>query len=167
MCATSSLTFTFCEDFFTRPLANPDPRFRTHNNRILPAHGRWLWGGLVIVSTMYPFSILTAAANLVYRAEPQDGLNFVDSAGRQRAAMGFYSAGLVFSLLHFLWGPRAMRLLASIRNDRNSEGDTKRDNTAVMKEWLNLNATRGILADFPGWACDLISWIIIAPMGAR
>ncbi|RYP00871.1 hypothetical protein DL763_000501 [Monosporascus cannonballus] len=162
---TSSLTFTVtvCEAIFIRPLvemARRDTKLRTHSNRVLPAHGRWLWCGLGIVFSMYPLGIATAIINLATARIASSGEGGGGGmAGSQRIAAGFYAAGIGFSALHFIWGPRAIRLLGSIRRDENMDGDRTRDNTAAMEAWVRLNAVRGILTDFPQWVCYFIAFI--------
>ncbi|KAF2964425.1 hypothetical protein GQX73_g9128 [Xylaria multiplex] len=157
LAATSSLTFTICEDMFIRPLVTYRPDLRPHANRILPAHGQWIWGGLSIIFSMYPISIATAAANLAARDDMVDIMGF---GTRQRIAAGFYAAGLLFSVLHFPFGKRAMHLLWTIRNDKNNDDDIKGDNSALMAAWLRVNAVRGLVADFPGWACYLVALVV-------
>lgn len=157
LAATSSVTFTWCEDFFIRPLITNDTELRSHANRILPRHGRWLWSGLAIVFTTYPLSIATAAANLAHKNGSVD-IHGVEL--RQRIAGGFYLAGLIFSVLHFPWGHRAMHLLRTIRQDTNVEGDKAKDNTAIMATWLKLNALRGLSAEIPSWICYFVAFMV-------
>lgn len=144
--ATSSMTFVFCEDFFIRPLVPaPDSHLRSHANRVLPTHGRWLWPGLGIVTGAWGLSIITAMKNLGQ-----------SPAG---AAEKWYRAGLIFSLLHFAWGYRALWLLWTIRNDGGDDEDHQKDNSAFMGAWLRVNAWRGIMADFPSWVCYLMAFM--------
>ncbi|RYP28942.1 hypothetical protein DL767_006977 [Monosporascus sp. MG133] len=198
--ATSSLTFTVCEDIFIRPLVElPLPglttaaatssfssgakegeeerkkKLRVHNNRVLPGHGRWLRGGLGIVFSMYPLSIATAVANV----------NIATATALPPMAVKLYTVGAVFSALHMVFGPRAMSLLASIREDKNnvrSAAETKakrglssgwlwwftetphyyEDNTAAMEAWLWLNAVRGAVTDFTQWACYLVAFVLVS-----
>ncbi|KAI1147409.1 hypothetical protein F4825DRAFT_150171 [Nemania diffusa] len=157
LAATSSLTFTVCEDMFIRPLVTYQPGLRSHANRILPTHGKWLWGGLSIVFSMYPISIATAAVNL---ATKDSAVDITGPETRQRVAAAFYLAGLVFSVLHFPFGKRAMYLLWTIRNDKNDDNNVKADNSAMMAAWLRVNAIRGLVADFPGWVCYLIAYVV-------
>lgn len=141
------MTFVLCEDFFIRPLT-PAPKtdLRQFANRVLPTHGRWLWPGLGIVATTWGLSIATAVSNLVQ--QPIAG------------AANWYRAGLVFSILHFAWGYRAMWLLGTIRNDGNDDEDERKDNVAHMKAWLQVNAWRGGLADLPSWLCYFVAFML-------
>lgn len=153
--ATSSMAFVVCEDFFIRPLAPaPHSDLRPHANRLLPAHGRWLWPGLGVVGSSWGLSIATAITNL----------------SLTRAAAGFqgwgvvtdkwYRAGLCFSALHFVFGYRSMWLLWTIRKDGNDDEDANKDNVAYMKAWLRMNVWRNVLADLPSWLCYLVAFII-------
>ncbi|KUI64394.1 hypothetical protein VM1G_11191 [Cytospora mali] len=148
--ATSSMTFVVCEDFFIRPLAPaPQSDLRRHANRLLPAHGRWLWPGLGVVGASWGLSIATAIANLRPPVAQGGG-----------AADKWYRAGLCFSALHFAFGYRAMWLLWTIRKDGNDDEDEKKDNVAYMKAWLRVNFWRGLLADLPSWLCYLVAFIL-------
>ncbi|KAI1322675.1 hypothetical protein F5Y16DRAFT_30839 [Xylariaceae sp. FL0255] len=106
---------------------------------------------------MYPISIATAAANLAKRDSAVDLMGF-DT--RPRVAAAFYLVGLVFSVLHFPFGKRAMYLLWTIRTDKNDDGDVQSDNSAMMAKWLRVNAIRGFVADFPGWAAYLVAFVV-------
>ena len=156
--ATSYITFTFCEDTFIRPLLHTAPssastELRQHANRIQPAFiNSFTPRGLPFIFLTYPLSIATAAANLKQHDSP--GVSFAgDAAPGARAAAAFYLAGLVFSVLHMPFGPTAMKWLKRVGEDKGIEGDAGADNTAGLVSWLRVNATRGILADFPSWVC--------------
>jgi hypothetical protein len=160
--ATSSLTFTLCEDTFIRPLIHKSSstvskEARRHVNSILPSHGRWTQRGLAVIFITYPISIATAAANL---ARPDGHVDMSTGASyNSRVAAGFYLAGLIFSVLHFPFGPSAMSYLKRVAENRGVEGDEKADNTAIMVSWLRINLMRGIMADIPSWACYFIAFM--------
>lgn len=149
--ATSSMTFVVCEDFFIRPLAPaPHSDLRPHANRLLPAHGRWLWPGLGVVGVSWGLSIATAITNLTLPvAGPQGGV-----------ADKWYLAGLCFSASHFVFGYKAMWLLWTIRKDGNDDEDERKDNVSYMKAWLRMNIWRGVVADFPSWLCYFMAFML-------
>ncbi|KAK0618508.1 hypothetical protein B0T17DRAFT_538108 [Bombardia bombarda] len=165
--ATSSVTFTLSEDTFIRPLTHTAPspasvELRRHANRILPSHGRWTRRGLAVIFITYPLSIATAIANLARRHDNAQ-VDFSPNAPyNARAAAAFYLAGLVFSVIHFPFGPRAMSLLKRIRKDTGgveADVDPAQDNTASMASWLRINAIRGVVADVPSWVCYFAAFL--------
>lgn len=160
--ATSSLTFTLCEDTFIRPLMHESSstagkEARRHVNSILPSHGRWTRRGLTVIFTTYPLSIATAIANLA-RSDAHVDLSKTASYNA-RVAAGFYLTGLLFSVLHFPFGPSAMACLKRVADNKGVEGDEKADNTASMVSWLRINLTRGLVADLPSWACYFVAFM--------
>ncbi|KAG8158082.1 hypothetical protein KVR01_011843 [Diaporthe batatas] len=144
--ATGSIMFTISEDTFIRPLMRTAPtpaerEARRHANRILPKLMGFTRNGLAIIFTTYPISLSA------------------DAARNPRIAAGFYLAGLIFSVLHMPFGPSAMRLLESVREDKGAADDVTRDNTASMLSWLRINTIRACVADFPSWACYFMAFI--------
>ncbi|KAK4217475.1 hypothetical protein QBC37DRAFT_414589 [Rhypophila decipiens] len=161
--ATSSVTFTLCEDTFIRPLVHTSPsassaELRRHVNRMLPSHGRWTRRGLFVIFITYPLSIATAAVNLARHDNGQVDFSG-DASYNARVAAGFYLAGLVFSVIHFPFGPRAMGFLKRVREDSGSDDDPAQDNTASMSSWLRINAIRGVVADVPSWVCYFAAFL--------
>jgi len=159
--ATSSVTFTLCEDTFIRPLMYTgtlvsDVELRHYANRILPGQGRFIRRGLPIVFITYPLSIATAAAN----AARHDGRVDIYGDNDARLAAGFFLAGLAFSLLHFVFGQKAVALLKQVRENKGIDGDPVADNTAMMSSWLRINAIRGLVADVPSWACYFSAFLL-------
>ena len=161
--STASLIFTFSEDIFLRGFvhASPTPaevQLRHHANRILPTHlNHFFRPGLTIIFTTYPLSIATAAANI---ARHDTQVNISGLGATAKAAAGFYIAGLAFSVLHFPFGPTAMRYIKQMREDQGVEGKEKEDNVAIMGKWLKINAIRGAVADFPAWACYFVAFVL-------
>lgn len=146
LATTSSVTFTVCSDLFLRPLI-PEPgkpSLRSHVNRTLPMHGRFIWRAVPVLASIYAVNIGTAVVNLTRSSD---------------TAKTFYAAGLSFTLLHFLWGRRAMHLLWTIRNDINIEDDEGKDNVAAIVAWVHLNVTRAICSDLPGWVCYFLAFM--------
>jgi hypothetical protein len=162
--ATSSVTFTFAEDVFVRPLVHTAPstreiELRGHANRILPAfvHG-FFKRGIVLILVSYPLSFATAIANLS-RSE-NGAVSFAsDAPPLARAAAGFYLAGLFFSVMHFPFAFWAMPPLDMAKADGGKDDDPKKDNTAAIGTWLTVNAWRGALADFPSWICYFVAFM--------
>jgi hypothetical protein len=160
--ATSYVTFTFSEDTLVRPLVRTstsaaEAKIRRHANRILPSLCAFTRRGLPYIFLSYPISIATAATNLV-KAGP--GVSFASDASSQaRTAAILYSAGLVFSVLHFPLGPTAMSYLDRVGTDQGVEGDLEADNTANMASWLRINAIRGVVADIPSLICYFFAFL--------
>ena len=155
--ATSSVTFTLSEDTFIRPLVHTSPstssaELRRHVNRMLPSHSRWTRRGLAVIFITYPLSIATAAVNLARHDNGKVDLSR-NASYNARVAAGFYLAGLIFSVLHFPFGPRAMGYLKRVGEDSGSDDDPEKDNTANVVSWLRINAIRGVVADVPSWVC--------------
>ncbi|KAI0202906.1 hypothetical protein F4808DRAFT_458613 [Astrocystis sublimbata] len=160
--ATSYVTFTFCEDTFIRPLAHTKPAdkdLRIHANRIFPGLiGRFTARGLPFIFLSYPISIATAAANLA-RAEP--GVTFDTNGSPQaRAAAALYLAGLIFSVLHFPFGPTAMSYLDPVAAAKTEDDDPQTDNTSKIVTWLKLNTIRGLAADLPSWISYFAAFLL-------
>ncbi|KAJ3565668.1 hypothetical protein NPX13_g7420 [Xylaria arbuscula] len=160
--ATSYVTFTFCEDTFIRPLVHNEPsktELRKNANRVLPGFiSRFTRRGLPFIFLSYPISIATAAANL---ANTQPSVTFdVNGSFQARAAAALYLAGLIFSVLHFPFGPTAMSYLNPVAAARGDEDDLQTDNTSKMTKWLKLNAIRGIAADLPSWASYFAAFLL-------
>ncbi|KAI0010867.1 hypothetical protein F4779DRAFT_575760 [Xylariaceae sp. FL0662B] len=156
LASTSALTFTVSEDLFMRAL-KVDPQLRPHANRILPAHVRaWLPGALAVVFGTHPLAIAAASANLCIRDFHVD---LTGARYNQRLAAGFYLAGLAFSVTHFLFGVRALKLLFSMRNDTNVHNDLAKDNSTALKAWVHLNAICGVISDLPAWVCYFVAFV--------
>ncbi|KAI1490016.1 hypothetical protein F5X96DRAFT_670137 [Biscogniauxia mediterranea] len=158
LASTSALTFTISEDLFIRSLKTEDPELRALINRVLPAHVKaWIPGAFSLIIGLYSLSISTAAANLGVRDIHVD----ISGASRnQHLAAGFYLAGLVFNLVHFVFGRHAVTRLFSLRSDKGVNGDRDRDNSASLKAWVHINAIRGIVADLPAWICYFVAFIV-------
>lgn len=163
--ATGSVMFTISEDTFIKTLMHISPsetsmEARRHANRILPGLMGFTRNGLAIIFTTYPISIATAAANLA-RRDGAVSFSIHSVKSNARVAAGFYLAGLCFSMLHMAFGPSAMKLLGEVRDDKGVDGDTKKDNTAKMLSWLRINTVRGMVADFPSWACYFAAFMLV------
>lgn len=150
LATTSSLTLTVCEDLFIRSLIPKpsEPELRVHANRVLPIQGRFIKPGAPFLASIYGLNIVTGV------------MNFGRSHGSEKL---FYAAGLCFTLLHFVWGQRALHLLSTVRNDQNIDGDENKDNVAAITEWVRLNAIRGVCADFPAWLCYFRAFLLSMP----
>jgi hypothetical protein len=130
---------------------------RRYVNNILPSHGRWTQRGLAFICITYPTSTATAAANL---ARPDKYAYISRGASyNARVAGGLYLAGLLFSVLHFVFGPSAMACLKRVADNKGVEGDERADNTASMISWSRTNLIRGLVADIPSWACYLVAFM--------
>lgn len=110
---------------------------------------------------LYPLAWATAIANL---AVPDEGLNLRGETNTSKAAFGLYLAGLLFSVGHFLWGPRAKALMGAISGGKSVDspgGDIEtRDKVSVLKVWIKMNIVRGLVVDLPGWACFFAGFLV-------
>ncbi|KAI1822718.1 hypothetical protein F4861DRAFT_373261 [Xylaria intraflava] len=175
---TSSLTMTFCEDLFLRPNTEHNQAGRNHVNRVLPSYiARFFPRGFAYILIIYPASWASAIANLAVRTPSMHPYAHDPSSpnlAAARAAWGLYAAGLVFSLAHFAWGPKARDLMNSIARsqpstdpdpdpDPNAKGggeNAAADQIPTLEAWLKLNTVRGLLVDVPAWACFLVGFLI-------
>ena len=94
-----------------------------------------------MIFTFYPISSLLAIANI-----------YTGDAGE---AKKFYWAGLAFTIGHFLFGKKAIRLLNAIKTD-----ESKGNSTTDLKDWLDNNTLRSFSVDLPGWASFVAAALI-------
>lgn len=140
---SSYLTFTAAEDLYFRPYLLPSVVPAADN--VLPQYiTAWYSSGMVLIFTIYPLTWVSAIANL-----PVDGL-----VHKSLAAFILYALGLAFSIGHMLWGPRAMRLLNSIKS-KEGMGSTE-----IVRVWCRMNIIRGLLVDIPAWGCFLAAFLL-------
>lgn len=108
---------------------------------ILP---KWFkaWGpkGTLVLFSSFPWSWGVGMANVWALRH----LSWTD----WRGANIWYAAGTAFSMGHMLFGPKALNLLAKIRN-----GEPKGRPTESLGEWLTMHATRTFLMDLPAVIC--------------
>ncbi|KAI6084432.1 hypothetical protein F4821DRAFT_261952 [Hypoxylon rubiginosum] len=190
MTTTSTLTLTFCEDLFLRPHTQLSGTARDHANGVLPPYiARWFPPGFAYILVFYPATWALAIANLAVRTASFDPYYYSQRSAdaTSRAAWSLYAAGLVFSLAHFAWGPKAKGLLDAVAAngpravahsaDRTNAGNTISDDSCtssdeadgeikdsmpILRDWLRLNAIRGISVDVPAWACFFIGFLLSA-----
>lgn len=151
---TSTLTFTFCEYLFLVPYTNYPNRLHGTVNEALPPYvSRWFPPAFRYILVMYTFTWGVAVANL---AVQMDGLSISGpSSGTNAAAWSLYLVGLVFSIGHMAWGPKAKGLMDAIGKEEQNK-----ESISIMKKWLRLNTVRGFLADVPAWACFLAGFLV-------
>ncbi|KJR79974.1 uncharacterized protein SPSK_00601 [Sporothrix schenckii 1099-18] len=120
--------------------------------------------GLSAILTLYPLTWVVAGANLALghpasRLAALLGLDGDGGLGIAPAARRLYIAGLVCSVGHMLFGPRALDLMQTIgalggKAGKDTETpEKKHDNLHLLQTWLQLHLTRTFLADVPGWLC--------------
>ncbi|OBT71248.1 hypothetical protein VF21_09483 [Pseudogymnoascus sp. 05NY08] len=109
------------------------PAYRVQANALLPA---WFatWGkkGSHVLFSSFPLSLVAGILN-IFTSE--------DVTGKM-----WYGAGVAFTFAHFLYGKKALRLLAAIRN-----GEPKGNATESMREWIEMHLFRVVTADAPAF----------------
>lgn len=130
--------------------------------------------GLSAILTLYPLTWVVTGANLALghpasRLASLLGLSTVSGIALAPAARYFYTAGLVFSIGHMLFGPRALDLMETIGklgDKANTETgkadnlDKTQDNLSLLQKWLTLHTTRSFTADIPGWLCFTAAFLL-------
>lgn len=67
--------------------------------------------------------------------------------------LNWYWVGLAFTMGHFAFGPKALGLLAKIRND-----EPKGNGIESLEVWLNMHMLRTFVVDLPA----VLSYVIAA-----
>ncbi|CAK7201903.1 hypothetical protein SEUCBS139899_004618 [Sporothrix eucalyptigena] len=118
--------------------------------------------GLAAILVLYPLTWVVAGANLAL------GRASATAAGRTAlipAARYLYTAGLVFSIGHMVFGPRAkdlMETIGALGDKATVKRDDKEDNLTLLQQWLRLHLTRTFVADVPGWLCFTAAFLLSA-----
>lgn len=152
---TSSLTFSLTQYIFLKPYLDLPPQTvtRPQVNKVLqPYMRRQFPSGLATILVLYPLTWVTAIANLTVGRRALTG-----------PARGFYLAGLVFSVGHMLWAPRAkglMEEIGGVRGDGEGDGEGEGDSVELLGQWLRLHVVRSLVADFPGWVCFTAGFLL-------
>jgi hypothetical protein len=118
-----------------------NPLYRDQATVLLPA---WFktWGQKAtwVLLGSFSFSLGAGLANVV-SVDPGLG-----------ETSWWYCFGLCFTLAHFLYGPKALALLARIKNDTPNG-----DGIVALEEWLKMHVMRALTADLPAWICYIIA----------
>lgn len=140
--STVNLMWAYDEYAFLSSWMNPP--YRTQADILLPhwfknwlQKGTWLPLGL-----SFPMSIGVGLANIFTHGESLQA----------NGALKWYWLGVGFTAAHFLYGPKAMRLLTDIQAG-GSDGKA----TKPMGEWLTMHLTRIITADLPAFVCFTVA----------
>lgn len=141
---TSTITLQFALDEHIFLGTWMQPSFRSQANTHLPA---WFthWGrrGRWIIILGYPANYILAILNLLLSREQ------VLASGADK----WYMLGLLFSAGHIaIFGKRAIKLLAEIKNDV-----PKGNSTYSMGVWLRMNWVRALVTDLPAWFCFIVA----------
>ncbi|KAI4191155.1 MAG: hypothetical protein L6R41_000292 [Letrouitia leprolyta] len=122
--------------FFSAFLA---PRLRAESSKFLP---KWLQIFTVpakwVIFLGYPTTLSFALTN--YFSTSSQSLSFTSS---ERIWYLFGAAG---TIAHFFFAPTALRLLGEMMDERQSDKCLGK-----MKEWLDMNIRRALVADIPAW----------------
>ena len=146
--SAAAVSMTLCEDVFFRPFGKPQAALRPQANRLLRAHvAAFATRGMSMTATFYLGDIAVGTANLM-RLRGSDGLF--------APAPAFYLAGAVFSAMHFAFAPRDIALMNVITDESKVDEAKEKDNCTAMAGWIQMNVTRGLLADFPALICNLV-----------
>ncbi len=140
--STVTLMFAVDEHIFLGTWTRPSIQERA--NKHLPAWFQ-LWGrrGRWVILIGYPTNYALALLNLAVARKA------LYAAG----ATKWYLLGLAFSFGHIaIYGKRAIKLLADIRNDV-----PKGNSTHSMAVWLKMNWIRALTTDLPAWTCFIVA----------
>ncbi|KAL1899189.1 hypothetical protein Sste5346_003111 [Sporothrix stenoceras] len=128
--------------------------------------------GFGAILTLYPLTWVVTGANLLLsyptsRLASLFGLSTAAGINLTPAARHFYTAGLVFSVGHMLFGPRALDLMETIgslgeKANRPDSEKKQHNNLHLLSTWLQLHLTRTFLADVPGWLCFTAAFLLSA-----
>ena len=141
---TAYLTFTCAEDLYFKPYMFP--ALHKASNALLPMYITiWYTRGMILIFTLYGLTWATAIANLPV----------ADLLGRSWPSFALYMLGLMFSIGHMLWGPKAMGLLNAIKKREGRDGSVE-----LAREWCRMNIIRGIVVDVPAWGCFLAAFLV-------
>lgn len=122
--------------------------------------------GLAAIFVLYPLTWVVAGANLALsrptsRLASLLGLSGTSDIVLAPGARYLYTAGLVFSVGHMLFGPRAKNLMETIGGlGEKANGERKRENLYLIQTWLQLHVTRTFFADVPGWLCFTAAFLL-------
>ena len=141
---TAYLTFTCAEDLYFKPYLSP-PLHKVSND-LLPLYiNIWYTRGMILIFTLYGLTWATAIANLPV----------ADLLHASGPCFALYLLGLVFSIGHMVWGPKAMALLNAIKMRERNDGSVE-----LVREWCRMNIIRGIVVDVPAWGCFLAAFLV-------
>ena len=141
---TAYLTFTCAEDLYFQPYLAPS--LHKASNDLLPFYITiWYTRGMILIFTLYSLTWATAIANLPVA-------DLLHSSG---SSFALYMFGLMFSIGHMLWGPKAMGLLNAIKKREGGDGSVE-----LVRTWCRMNIIRGIAVDVPAWGCFLAAFLV-------
>ena len=143
--STATLTYAWDQELFLRPFVRDS--IRSKANPVLPEYATtWLERGYWMIVILYPASLTLSLANIFAGHRPD--------VATQRV----YWAGAAFTIGHFLFGQKAIRLLHAIESD-----ESKGNSTDDLKSWLDNNAIRSFAVDLPAW----LSFVAAAMMSLK
>ncbi|KAI0384411.1 hypothetical protein F5Y04DRAFT_248311 [Hypomontagnella monticulosa] len=158
--STAAVTMTLCEDVFFRPFGTPNRALRPQANQLLASHFRAAAPfAMSMTATFYFSAIGLAVANLAV-LNGNLGLSGSSTSGRELLSACCYLAGSVFNGLHFAFAPRDLALMDVIMDPNKAEAGKGKDNCSAMTEWVGMNVSRGLVADFPGFICNLLGFVL-------
>lgn len=113
------------------------PSYRDQANALLPDwFATWSRMGSLVLFSSFPFSLGSGIANVLTSRE----------TNAASGALKWYWAGLIFTFAHFLFAPKALKLLAAIRH-----GEPKGNATESMRLWIAMHSIRIAVADLPAF----------------
>ena len=124
--------------------------------------------GIGAILTLYPLTWVVTGANLALgfptsRLASLLGLSGTSGITLVPVAHYLFTAGLIFSVGHMVFGPRALDLMESIGGlGEKANSEKKHDNLNLLQTWLQLHVTRTFLADVPGWLCFTAAFLLSA-----
>ncbi|KAJ7612450.1 hypothetical protein DFH06DRAFT_148892 [Mycena polygramma] len=143
--STTSLVWAYDEYAFLSSWVNLNPSYGAQADALLPPWFKtWAPRGTRVLAS-FPLSLLAGVANAFTHRES------LQAAG----ALKFYWLGVFFTVAHFFYARRALRLLKAIR-----EGEPAGKTTVSMAEWLKMHQGRTIIADLPSFICFTIAAVV-------
>ncbi|CAK7241332.1 MAG: hypothetical protein STHCBS139747_002793 [Sporothrix thermara] len=124
--------------------------------------------GFAAILVLYPMTWVVAGANLWLGRQASSVAAFLVPAARH-----LYTAGLVFSVGHMVFGPTAKDLMETIgglgdkqpavtTGGRDAAPSGGKDNLELLRDWLRLHVTRSFVADIPSWLCFTSAFLLSA-----
>ena len=141
--STANLMYAHDENLFLSSWVQPS--YRERANSLLPSwFSHWCPRALLVILVGFPASMVSGISSVSIKSWPL----------QENGAHKWYWAGIAFTFAHFIYGPRALRLLDDIQEDR-----PKGNSTTSMEKWLKMHRMRTFTADIPAWVCFLVGFL--------
>ncbi|KAG8677775.1 hypothetical protein FPOAC2_03917 [Fusarium poae] len=140
---SSIVSLQFAYDEYTFLACWTKRQYQLQANELLPLwFTNWAPSGTKVVFGSFTLSLASGLANVV---------TIWNDTGDQITTLS-YMAGTLFAAGHlFVFGPRAIKLLAKIRRN-----DDDAQSTESLELWLKMHLTRSLVVDSPAVLCFII-----------